>query len=205
MLPALTPDDLVIAEDRHVEWLRTELHLPVSAILSERPADIAAALTDKTNKKLRTALLREVLEPTIQVELLDARGSEPASPAAVIGTDDAYAWFAGLVPAPHTFSTRTPDELTARSADILVSPAEHVVDAALAKTLAAVRPGGLLTVVFGAANFSGQGPVASQIVEKARSVLDGAMLIDHVWGLHDRPGGLTHGGILGIRPLGNAA
>lgn len=205
VLPALTPDDLVVAEDRHVEWLRNELHVPAAAISETPPVDIATHLSHKTLSKLRTALLREVLGPTIERELLDARGPEPSSSAAVIGTDDDYEWFAGLVSTPHSYALQRRDELAERSADLLLCPAHDLVDADLNKTFAALRAGGLLLVIFDASDFSEHGPRASVIVEKARHALDGAMLLDHVWGLHERPGSQTHGGILGIRPLGSSS
>ena len=183
-----------------------ELALPDSSLLSQFPADVEAGLLERAPLKLREALLRSVLEPILSAELRATAGlgDDATRPLTVMDVGDVDGWRASLVAKPHHYrAVRTATDLLSASGNVVMIGASDLGEATVTPALDALTPGGLLVCLLNADDVT---TTTGTNITSVMATLDAATgrqrTVEHVWGLHERPGRKSLGGVIAIRPLG---
>lgn len=206
VLDVLTPSDRAVVTDTQRRRVQTELALPDSSVLSEFPAEVETDLVERAPLKLREALLRSVLEPILYAELaaIAGLGEDATRPLTVIDVGDVDGWRASLVAKPHHYlAVRSAADLLPASGNIVMIGASDLIDATATAVLDALAPGGLLVCLLNADDVTTtSGTGASSVMTTLDAATGRQRTVEHVWGLHERPGRKTLGGVIAIRPLG---
>ena len=203
-LPVITPADRVIVEKDRIDELSKRFDLPVSSFLPEPTIESPADLGARAAAKLELALRREVLAPVLAHELDQAAGSDRPRPVLVLDVGATDDWHRSLVPDPHRY--RRTDDLSAvplASAAVVLLPGDRTSTSDLRDALDRLSPGGLVVLVLATESVArAGGPTTSELLATIGEATGRRRVIEHVWGLHPRPGGPTLGAILAFRPLG---
>lgn len=207
VLPVLTPEDRVIVDSTIRPRLLDRLSLPESAYVGVADDDPGGGFAARRPGKLRRALLREVLEPIVARELTAAEGGDEPRPLLAIewGADDD--WHGSFVPAPHRYERRSVDAAAIpRSAAIAIISEPTPAASTMAAALVALAPGGLVILVLDEHVVASAAPPSmSEVITMVDAATGGRRVVEHLWGLHPRPGAGTLGGVLAVRPLGGDA
>ena len=206
VLDVLTPSDRAIVTDTHRHRIHKELALPDSTLVSEFPVDVEASLVERAPLKLREALLRSVLEPILATELRATAGlgDEATRPLTVVDVGDVDGWRASLVPKPHQYrAVRSATDLLTTSGNVVMIGASDLDETTATALLDALTPGGLLICLLNADDVTTTtGTNVTLVMATLDAATGGQRTVEHVWGLHERPGRKTLGGVIGVRPLG---
>lgn len=203
VLPVLTPDDRLVVDPGTRSILAGRLALPDTCYLDET-GDSDAAAEARRPAKLRRALLREVLQPIVDRELDVAGGGEHSRPLLVVEFGAESGWHSSLVPSPHRYEARSDGEPgVARSAAVAMVASAALDSETIAAALEALQPGGLLILVLDERVVaSADSPWTSEVFSLIDAATSRRRVVEHVWGLHPRPGARTLGGVIAVRPLG---
>ena len=203
VLPVLTPDDRLVVDPATRPLVAGRLALPDGSYLDELDESELAS-DDLRAAKLRRTLLREVLEPIVGAELSAAAGEDHPRPLLVVELGAADGWHASLVPAPHRYERRSgPDDGVPRSAAIALVASSVLEPTTIDTALDALHPGGLLVLVLDESTVASGGyPNARDVFAMIDAATSRRRVVEHVWGLHSRPGARTLGGVIAVRPLG---
>ena len=203
-LPVLTPADRVIVDHRRVDELGARLGLPPSTFAAEPTVESSTDLEARAATKLGLALRREALAPIIDHELDLAGGADDPRPLLVVDWGAADDWHSSLVPEPHRYR-RTPDlaGVPPESAAIILVSGDRIDGVGLSAAVDRLLPGGLVVLVLTGDTVSrASAPSMTELLEAVAEATDRRRVIEHVWGLHPRPGGPTLGAVVAFRPLG---
>lgn len=209
LLPVMTvatPNDRFVADPETAATVCEAFALPTSCVSASVPAEPLLELEPLIDAKMHDSLLREVLAPIIRVELgsIAGFGDDAQRPLDVADLTVEDQWRSTFVPEPHRYTTFAgAADLPPDSFDLVLVAGAGLDTAAVRAIIDALHPGRMMVVMLSLDDVARVGgTTAHDVMATIESVTGKNRLIEHIWGLHSRPGRPTLGGIMAIRPLG---